>query len=217
MTDRIKIFIADDHAIFRDGLRTLLSNISGLEVLEEAANGLEMLKKLETCQPDIILTDISMPEMDGIEATEKALQRFPDLKIIALTSYTDHIYYYKMIKAGVQGFVLKKAGKEELEEAIHLVMEGKNFFPQDILRNLVFSLSHKDSIALQEKQVSLSKREIEVLELLCQGYTNKEIAEKLHLSHKTVDNHRTNLLSKTGTRNTAHLVMFAIKNHFIEI
>ncbi len=217
MTDRIKIFIADDHAIFRDGLRTLLSNISGLEVLEEAANGLEMLKKLETCQPDIILTDISMPEMDGIEATEKALERFPDLKIIALTSYTDHIYYYKMIKAGVQGFVLKKAGKEELEEAIHLVMEGKNFFPQDILRNLVFSLSHKDSIALQEKQVSLSKREIEVLELLCQGYTNKEIAEKLHLSHKTVDNHRTNLLSKTGTRNTAHLVMFAIKNHFIEI
>ena len=217
MADRIKIFIADDHAIFRDGLRTLLSNISGLEVLEEAANGLEMLKKLETCKPDIILTDISMPEMDGIEATEKALERFPDLKIIALTSYTDHIYYYKMIKAGVQGFVLKKAGKEELEEAIHLVMEGKNYFPQDILRNLVFTLSKRDSIALQEKQVNLSKREVEVLELLCQGYTNKEMAEKLHLSPKTVDNHRTSLLSKTGTRNTAHLVMFAIKNHLIEI
>lgn len=217
MADRIKIFIADDHAIFRDGLRTLLSNISGLEVLEEAANGLEMLKKLETCQPDIILTDISMPEMDGIEATEKALERFPDLKIIALTSYTDHIYYYKMIKAGVQGFVLKKAGKDELEEAIHLVMEGKNYFPQDILRNLVFTLSKKDSVALQEQQITLSKRETEVLELLCQGYTNKEIAKKLHLSHKTVDNHRTNLLSKTGTRNTAHLVMFAIKNHLIEI
>ena len=158
-----------------------------------------------------------MPEMDGIEATEKALLKYPDLKIITLSSYSDHVYYYKMIKAGVQGFVLKKSGREELQEAINTVYNGGNYFPQDILRNLLFKVSNTGVDSILNNEIRLSKRETEVLQLICQGFTNNEIAEKLHISPKTVDNHRTNLLSKTSTKNTAHLVMFAIKHHLVEV
>ena len=161
--------------------------------------------------------DISMPEMDGIEATEKALDRYPTLKIITLSSYSDHIYYYKMIKAGVQGFVLKKSGKDELEKAIKDVYHGNNYFPQDMLRNLIFKISNKGIEKINQADIILSKRETEVLQLICMGNTNSEIADKLNISPKTVDNHRTNLLQKTSTKNAAHLVMFAIKNHLIEV
>ncbi|MBI9052845.1 MAG: response regulator transcription factor [Bacteroidales bacterium] len=217
MSKIINIIIVDDHAIFRDGLKSLLSQIPNFYVLDEAKTGLDFLNILQNRKPDIVLMDISMPELDGDEATEKALLQYPDLKIIALSSYSDHIYYYKMIRAGVQGFVLKKSGREELEEAINTVFKGENYFPQDILRNLIFKLGNTGIESVLDDHVSLSKREKEVLQLICQGFTNIEIAEKLHISPKTVDNHRTKLLSKTNTKNSAHLVMFAIKNHLIEV
>lgn len=213
----INIIIADDHSIFRDGLSTVLSQIESFNVLAEAETGKELLSLLDKYSPDIILMDISMPEMDGIEATEKALDQYPTLKIITLSSYSDHIYYYRMIKAGVQGFVLKKSGKDELETAIKNVYSGQNHFPQDILRNLIFKLGDAEKQKLNDDQLMITKRESEVLTLICNGLTNNEIANKLHLSPKTVDNHRTSLLSKTNTKNSAHLVMFAIKNHLIEI
>ena len=217
MSKIITIGIVDDHAIFRDGLKSVLSQIEHFRIVFEAENGKEFLKLLEQCVPDIILIDISMPEMDGIEATEKALGKYPMLKVITLSGYSDHIYYYKMIKAGAEGFVLKKSGKEELEKAITEVYEGRNYFPMDIMRNLIFNISHKGDEALNESQIILSKRETEVLELICRGNTNSEIADKLNLSPKTVDNYRTNLLQKTNTRNSAHLVMYSIKNHLIDI
>ena len=217
MSQTINIFIVDDHAIFRDGLKSVLNQIEGFQVIYEAETGKEFLSVLDKFTPDIVLMDISMPEMDGIEATEKALVKYPTLKIITLSSYSDHVYYYKMIKAGVQGFVLKKSGKEELEKAIKEVYEGNNFFPQDILRNLIFKISHQGKETIHENEIGISKRETEVLELICRGNTNSEIAEKLHISPKTVDNHRTNLLFKTSTKNAAHLVMFAIKNHLVEV
>lgn len=217
MGEIINIGIVDDHAIFRDGLKSVLSQIEGFNILYEAETGLEFLKLLDSFSPDVILMDISMPEMDGIEATEKALNRYPTLKIITLSSYSDHIYYYKMIKAGVQGFVLKKSGKEELEKAIKDVYQGNNYFPQDMLRNLIFKMSNKGRETINQAEIILSKRETEVLQLICMGNTNSEIADKLHISPKTVDNHRTNLLQKTATKNAAHLVMFAIKHHLIEV
>lgn len=215
--DLIKIIIVDDHTIFRDGLKSLLSQIKGFEVISEAENGVDFINQLESLNPDLVLMDISMPQMDGIEATEKALKKNHNLKIIALSSYSDHVYYYKMIKAGVLGFVQKNVGKEELEEAIRLVAEGENYFPQDVLRNMIFNIGNKGSNSILSNEIILSKREQEVLYLICQGFTNNEIANKLSISPKTVDNHRTNLLSKTDTKNTAHLVMFSIKNHLVEV
>lgn len=217
MSKIIEIFIVDDHAIFREGLSFVLSQINGFVVIGEASNGKEFLQKLEVQKPHIVLMDISMPEMDGIEATEKALAKHPELKIITLSSYGQESYYYRMIKAGVMGFIEKKAGKIEIQNAINAVNEGNNYFPQDILRKLIFKVSNEGTDNIGVDSVEISKREKQVLSLICQGYSNNQIAEKLFISPKTVDNHRTNLLSKTQTKNAAHLVMFAIKNHIIEV
>lgn len=216
MSSLIKIFIVDDHAIFREGLAFVLSQIPDFVVISEASNGKEFLKKLETNQPDIVLMDISMPEMDGIEATEKALTKYHSLKVITLSSYGQESYYYRMIKAGVMGFIEKKAGKHEIEFAIKTVFEGNNYFPHDILKKLIFKVSNDGTDNIGTDNIEISKREKQVLDLICHGYSNNQIAEKLFISPKTVDNHRTNLLAKTQTKNAAHLVMFAIKNNIIE-
>lgn len=217
MSKLIKIFIVDDHAIFREGLTFVLSQINGYVVIGEACNGKEFIEKLHQIDPDIVLMDISMPIMDGIEATEKALNIKPTLKIITLSSYGQESYYYRMIKAGVMGFIEKKAGKIEIEEAINTIYDGNNYFPQDILRKLIFIVSNKGENKIEHSKIEISKREKQVLTLVCQGFSNNEIAKKLFISPKTVDNHRTNLLSKTRTKNAAHLVMFSIKNNIIEL
>ncbi len=216
-SENIDIYIVDDHALFRDGLNFVLSQIKGFNIVGEAKNGVEFLEALELIVPDVILLDISMPEMDGIQATELALKKNPELKIITLSSYGQEVYYYKMIKAGALGFVQKTASKTELEEAIRKVADGQNFFPQKILRNLIVNVGTKGKYGLANGEVKISKREKEILYLICQGNSNNEIAESLFISPKTVDNHRTNLLSKTNTKNAANLVMFAIKHKIIEI
>jgi len=213
----INISIVDDHKLFCDGLEIVLSQVDDFNIISTAANGVEFLKQLETIKPDIVLMDISMPAMDGIETTKRALVKIPSLKIITLSSYGDDIYYYQMIKAGAYGFVQKKSGKKELENAIRHVVEGNNYFPQELLRNLIFKMGNNPEEKLASPRIVLSKREKEVLLLICQGYSNKEIAEQLFISPNTVENHRSNLLSKTGTRNAAHLVLFAIKEKIIEI
>jgi len=217
MSSQINIVVVDDHALFREGIRFVLSQIEGFSVIGEASNGVEFLDLLRTVDPDIVLLDISMPEMDGIVAAELALQKYPKLKIITLSSYGQEAYYYKMIKAGVLGFVQKKADKSELEDAIRQVYKGENYFPQDILRKLIVKVGSEGENSLVTSEIFISKREKEVLLLICQGYSNTEIANELFISPKTVDNHRTNLLSKTNTRNAPNLVMFAIKNKLIEL
>lgn len=217
MHQKIKISIVDDHTLFREGLKLVLSQIDDFLILNEAASGKLFINTLKDAQPDVVLMDISMPEMDGFEATERALRLYPDIKIMALSSYSDHIYYYKMIVAGVQGFVNKDSGKGELELAIREIFKGGNYFPQDILRNLIFKIGTKGSDSLFNDEIALSKRESEILKLICTGSTTAEIAAKLHISSRTVDNYRTSLLVKTSTKNSAHLVMFAIKHHLVEI
>lgn len=217
MGEEIKIIIVDNHALFRGGLKSLLSQIPNFMVQNEAKTGMEFLNILKLYKPDIVLMDISMPEMDGVEATEKALEIYPDLKIIALSSYSDNVYYYKMIKAGVQGFVLKKTSVEELERAINEVHLGQNYFPQDILRNIILKIEKTGIDSIKNDNISLSQREKEVLQLICQGFKSNEIAKELFISPRTVDNHRNSLLFKTDTKNSAHLVMFAIKHHLVQI
>jgi DNA-binding NarL/FixJ family response regulator len=217
MTKTIHIFLVDDHVLFREGIKFTLSQIPHFKIIGEASDGNEFLEKLNPELPDIVLMDISMAGMDGIEATEKALIKYPLLKIIAITSYGEEIYYLKMIKAGACGFIQKKTSMEELQKAIEAVASGENYFPSNMLQRLIIKMSSGSENSSVINSVQLSPREKEILMLICQGYSNNEIGEKLFISPKTVDNHRTNLISKTGTRNSAHLVMFAIKHNLIEI
>lgn len=209
-----KIIIVDDHKIFRDGIKSLITIEEIAEIIGEASNGKEFLEILEHKDPDIVLMDISMPIMDGIEATKKAMDINPELKIIALSSFGDEEYYYKMINAGVKGFVLKNASIEELELAINEVSGGDSYFSNELLRRVIANLGKE---AKKEKNESLTARELEILKEICNGHTNVEIGEMLYISPETVKGHRSNILSKTSCRNSAGLVMYAIKNKLVEI
>ncbi|RKD89869.1 response regulator transcription factor [Mangrovibacterium diazotrophicum] len=210
-----KIMLVDDHTLFRNGLRILLNTIDKYEVAGEAANGQEFLELLETEVPDIVLLDIEMPVMDGIAAANLALEKYPDLKIITLSMYGEEDYYYKMVDAGVKGFLLKNSDMNEVKTAIETVYEGGNYFSTELLQNLVNSL--RTSSKNREPQAELSEREIEILILICQGFSNQEIADQLFISKRTVDKHRANILEKSECKNTAQLVMYAIKNKLVEI
>lgn len=212
---KIKITIVDDHALFRNGLKFLLNTNKDLQVINEASNGKELLELLDSVMPDIVLMDISMPVMDGIEATKRATERFPEIKVIALSMFGEEDYYYKMIDAGVKGFLLKNSEITEVTEAILQVNKGNSFFSQELLYNVIKNF--KAQKETEEETANLSKRELQVLEEICTGLSNQEIADALFISKRTVDKHRANLLSKTGSKNTANLIMYAIKNKLVSI
>ena len=216
-SQKLKIYIVDDHKLFREGLKLLLSNQEFERHIYEASNGKEFIENLSFVDCDIVLMDIEMPEMNGIEATGAALRVKPGLKVIVLSMYGDEQYYYKMVDAGVKGFVLKNSGIEKVIEAIHRVAAGENYFSEELLVNI---LNHMREGGKPEPEVpdnEISGRELEILYHVCLGLSNQEIADKLFISKRTVDKHRANLLSKTGCRNTAALVMYAIKNKMINI
>ena len=206
------IIIVDDHALFRSGLITLLSDLEETGNIHEASNGKIFLDMIDTMDIDIVLMDISMPEMDGVEATIKSLEKQPDLNIIALSMFSDEEYYFKMINAGVKGFLIKDSTIDEVREAIRIVAKGGNYFSQEILYKLI-----KNGPELIKSDETLSEREIEILTLICQGFSNQEIAEKLFLSKRTIDKHRANILDKTQCRNTASLVVYAIKWDLVKL
>jgi DNA-binding NarL/FixJ family response regulator len=216
MSKSIKLVIVDDHGLFRNGLKLLLNTTQLVQVVGEASNGVEFLDMLKTGIPDIVLMDIDMPVMDGIEATRRAIALYPDLKIITLSMFGEDEYYYQMIDAGVKGFLLKNSDISELKQAIQQVYAGKTYFSEELLLNMLRNIK---TVSVTEKpgEVSLSDREIEVLQQICKGLSNQEIADMLHISKRTVDKHRANLLEKTNCRNTASLVMYALKNKLIEI
>ena len=210
---KYNILIVDDHTLFRKGFGLILSDLDYIESIEEAQNGVDFLDKLENFNPDIVFMDINMPEMDGVEATKTALKKFPKLNIISLSMFGDQHYYKQMIEAGAKGFLVKNSDVEEIEDAIKNILAGKNYISQEILNELVTSMMKKENNDYQE----LSVREKEVLYLICKGYSNQEIADNLFLSKRTVDKHRENLLFKTSSKNTAGLVVFAIKNNIIAL
>jgi len=209
--DVYDIILVDDHALFRSGLRLLLENLDVVNTIYEASDGIEFLDNIDKDSVDIVLMDIDMPRMDGVEATKKALGKYPELKIIALSMYGDEGYYYKMINAGVKGFLLKESNISEVENAIKAVGEGGNYFSPDIMYNLV---KHIDEV--KDSPDILSERESEVLYHICKGLSNQEIADVLCVSKRTIDKHRENILSKTQSKNTASLIVYAIKNKLIK-
>jgi len=210
------LIIVDDHLIFQQGLKAIINSEGIATVIGEAANGNEFIELLSQHKPDLVLMDIDMPQMNGMEATQKAIEIMPDIKIIALTMFGDEEYYYKMIDLGVKGFILKSTGINELEKAIHDVMLGESYFSNELLRKIILNFSRKKSETINEYK-NLTSREIEVLQQICLGYTTEEIAQKLNISPKTVKSHRSNLLEKTACKNTPSLILFAIKNKIIEL
>lgn len=210
----VKIIIADDHRMFRESLRKILSIEKVADVLAEASNGIELLELLNLHQPDIILMDISMPEMDGIEATRKAIEKQPNVKVLSLSGFGEEKYYFSMVEAGAKGFVLKNAGINELQSAIIEVAKGGSWFSSELLHKIIINLNAKPKKSLANE---LSEREMEVLKLVCESFTNEQIADKINLSIDTVKWHRANILTKTNCNNTAGLVMFAIRNKLINI
>lgn len=209
-----RLAIVDDHKMFRSGLRFLLNDIPEIKVVGEASNGLEFLELAANDIIDIVLMDINMPEMNGLEATREALKLYPKLKIIVLSMHGEEEYYDQMVDAGVQGFLLKNSGVNDLNAALQAVINGGTYFSQELLVGI---LDKKKQKQFQTEVVKLTQRELEVLKLICEGYCNTDIAEKLFISHRTVDRHRSNLLSKTGCPNSTSLVMYAVKNKIIEV
>ena len=210
------IIIVDDHLILRQGITALITTENIATVIGEASNGKEFIELLSHLKPDLVLMDIDMPHMNGMEATKKALELMPELKIIAFTMFGDEEYYYKMIDMGVKGFILKSSGINELEKAISEVMLGESYFSNEILRKIISNLSRKNANNHTEK-ATLTSRELEVLKQICLDLNNEEIAKKLFISPMTVKSHRSNLLEKTGCKNTSGLILYALKNKIIEL
>ena len=216
--NQIKVFIVDDHKIFREGLKLLLSTIKGVVVCGEAPNGKIFLDMLNTILPDIVFMDINMKEMDGIEATQKALAVYPSLKIIALSSFEDEEYFNKMTDVGVRGYLLKNSLKDDFEKAINKVSEGYNYYSDELIIKLTQKITQKERAFKKPiEQVEFTKDEKELLKYICQGLTNKQIADLIHLSSRTIEAHRARLLDKTDTKNSVALAVYAISNKLVEL
>jgi len=213
---KLKIYLVDDHKLFREGLKLLLSTQDFVHHIYEASNGREFLENLSLVDCDVVLMDIEMPEINGIDATREALKIKPGLKIIVLSMYGDEQYYYQMIDAGAKGFMLKNTGIENVITAIRKVAAGENFFSEELLFNILNTMRGAKNEP-EPHDNELSEREMEILCHVCKGKSNQEIADELFISKRTVDKHRANLLSKTGCRNTAALVMYAIKHKMIDV
>lgn len=213
--DTTKIVIADDHEIVRDGIIAMLEDYHHIEVTGQAKSGEEVLALCEdeTNEIDLIIMDLNMGEMGGIEATRRVKEQFPHIKILALTMMKDEEKIREMTRAGASGYILKNSGMEELVEAIKQVMQGEIYYSDEAVYSII--TGKKEIKKDVNEESNLTDRELEVLELICKEYTNAEIADKLYLSVRTIDAHRRNLLQKTGARNTAGLVRYAMKHHLL--
>ncbi len=208
-----RIALVDDHTLFRNGLRGLLEHCTGYRVVGEAGGGEEFLAMLDTLEADVVFMDFAMPGMDGAQTTERALARRPELKIITLSMYGEESYYTRMVEAGARGFLLKDSDIGDVIEAIETVAEGGTYFSPQLLSSLTGRMRTREAVTDEP----LSSREREILVAVCRGLSNQEIADELFISKRTVDKHRANILEKTGCKNTASLVVYAIRNRIVEI
>lgn len=207
----IKVAVVDDHKLFRQGLSVMLASKEDLEVVEKFESAVALIKALPNIEVDIILLDIDMPELSGIEAMPKILKIKPEAKVIMLTMHLNSTKIQEAVDAKVKGYLLKTTGDDEVNLAIRQVMEGKDYFTQEAQASLIDSYRRKDDPAF----IELTPREREILKLVCEEYNSSEIAEKLFISQNTAETHRRNLLSKTGCKNSVGLVKFAMENELI--
>lgn len=213
----IKVLIADDHKMFRDGIRALLHDEPSIEIIDEAADGEEVVKKLATTPVNVILMDIEMPNMNGLETTEFVSEEYPDIQVLVLSMSDEEKHVVQMIKSGARGYILKNTGKQELIAAIKTVAAGDSYFSKEVSQKIFnqFTKGSKEQAAASDVDPLLTEREVEILRLIAEEQTNQEIADQLYISIRTVDTHRRNLLQKLNVKNTAGLVKYAISKKLI--
>ncbi|MEO3407751.1 response regulator transcription factor [Mucilaginibacter sp. CAU 1740] len=212
----IKIAIADDYTIYRDGLKVGMATDENLEVILEAADGEDLVKGIETNRPDVIIMDLKMPVMDGMEATKIIKKKYPDIKIVVVTMYDDEKFVIHLMEIGANGYLLKNADAEEIRKAVYSVYETGYYFNNVVSNALLKKLVIKGNIKPSFNEgVQLTEREQDVLKLICAEKTAAEMGQQLFLSPRSVEGIRQRLIDKVGVRNTAGLVMFAVKNGMI--
>jgi DNA-binding NarL/FixJ family response regulator len=208
----IKIALVDDQQLFRAGINSLLKDYDNLQVILEASNGKELFDQLRRLKPHVVLLDIEMPEMNGIEATQILKEKYPDIKVIILTMHNEEEFIFDLMTKGAHGFLPKDKSVEEVVDAIYAVMEKGNYYNEEVI-NVMMKGSR--GLVKDLRQNSLTEREIEIIRMICKQKTNKEIGELLGLSMRTIENHRTTILLKTETKNVAGIVMYALKHKLI--
>lgn len=212
----INILLVDDHTLIRDAIRAHLSG-DNYQIVAEASNGKEAMAMIEKTRPDIVFMDINMPGQDGISTTREIKKKYPEVEVIALSMLQESQYIRQMFEAGAKGYLLKNCSEEDLKQAIDHVLEGKVYYSPEVSDSLIQGfVQPRQSGSGGSVSVKLTNREKEVLSLIAQEYSNREIAEKLFISIRTVDAHRRNLLEKTGSKNAAGLTLFALKMGLID-
>jgi DNA-binding NarL/FixJ family response regulator len=215
---KIKVLIVDDHTLVRDGIRALLALVADIQVVGEAVNGREALEKVKKLAPDVVLMDLAMPIMSGLEATRRIRKRFPGTKVLALTQYEDKEYIVPTIEAGARGFVSKMAAFSELASAIQAVYQGGSFLSPMAAAAVIEECQQKVTVEKEKDSYQhLTDREREMLKLVAEGYTAKEIADMLVISLRTVETHKTNLMNKLNIHNKSDLIRFAIRKGIITL
>lgn len=221
----IRVVLADDHDILRDGLRALLSMAGDIEVTGEAHTGLEAVEQATRLHPDVVLMDISLPELDGVEACHQIRQQAPEVRVLFLTMHEAEEYFFRALRAGAAGYVIKRTAAADLLAAVRAVARGESFLSPSMARALVADytgratrtgLPGRDEAIAQDTYQTLTSREREVLQLVGEGYTNQEIADRLHLSIKTVQSHRAAVMQKLDLRDVTHLVRYAVRRGLVD-
>ncbi len=214
----IRVMIADDHNMFVEGVESILEGIDNIQVVAKCYTGLEVFEKIPHTRVDVILLDINLPGMNGLEVCQKLSKEYPDVKVLALSMHNEESFVTEILKYGAQGYILKNTGKKELISAIEMVNNGQSYFSEEVTETIMKSLvnqrtGNKRTAMLMPK---ISRREKDVLELIVKEHTTQEIADTLFISHKTVESHRRSLLTKLGVKNTAGLVRVAIENQLMK-
>tara|TARA_B100000809_G_C15129534_1_gene527759 strand:+ start:1053 stop:1712 length:660 start_codon:yes stop_codon:yes gene_type:complete len=213
--NKINIIVVDDHEIVINGLKLFFQDNESLCIVSQAANGIEALVEIEKHKPDVVITDVSMPNMNGIELTKLITDKYPGVNVLVFSMHNDDEYVMDALTAGAMGYIPKDSDEHEIKEAIINVSKGKMYFSTSLSEILAKKLLVKENTKNVKKQ--LTERELEVLDLIVKGYSNKEIASLLSVSKRTIDNHRTNLMYKINAKNTADVVRIALTNKYVKI
>lgn len=210
----IRILIADDHQMFIDGLKSLLKREKNFQIIGEVSSGGQAVEFIGKTQPDLLITDISMPGMSGVELTRWVKQNYPDIKVLVLTMYNDREIINEILMSEAEGYILKNTGKQELISAINRINDNSTFYSTEVLNTMMTRL--KKQKAIDKNTALLTPREIEIVKLIMEELSSEEIADKLFISKRTVDTHRKNIIAKTNTRTIVGLLKFAIENNLTE-